>query len=319
MSRSSVFHSLDRAGANLADPVVTIGNFDGVHVGHRAIFEHTCDTARKLGVEAVAITFSPHPVRYFRPETGPFRLTTDEQKFELIQSCGIDAVVAVEFDEDLANLTPDEFVDTVIDGEIGAQHVVVGANFAFGKNRAGSTDDLRRIAARAGIETDILDEIEVAGDVVSSTRIREALRRGEVATAAQLLDRKYRLVGQIESGHGRGRDLGYPTANLAAENLVPGDGIYATYLHGPDDSVLPAATSIGTRPTFDDEGRTVEAHVLDRENLSLYGAPVELEFVEFLRPEREFESADELVDQMEKDVEQTREVLAERSTGPTSQ
>jgi len=311
MPNSSLFTELDRAADALADPVLTIGNFDGVHRGHRAIFERTRELADRLGGEAVAVTFSPHPVRFFRPDAEPFRLTTDDQKFQLIRETGIEVVVAVDFDAHLANLSPEDFVSAVIDGGLGAQHVVVGDNFAFGKDRAGTTDDLREIAGRAGIGTTILDEIEIDGGVVSSTRIREALRDGRVNRAENLLGRNYRLLGRVESGDARGRELGYPTANIAASNLVPGDGIYATYLHTPDESDLPAATSIGTRPTFEDGSRAVEAHAIDRDDLDLYGKSVELEFVEFLRPEREFDSARELVEQMERDTSRARGLLRE--------
>jgi len=231
----------------------------------------------------------------------------------LIRDCGIDSVVTLKFDDELASLAPEEFVAKIIDDGLGAQFVVVGANFAFGKNRAGSTEDLRRLSARAGIETDILDEVELGGEVVSSTRIREHLRDTDVSRAADLLDRNHRITGTIEKGAGRGREIGYPTANLAPKNLVPGDGIYATYLHVPDRGTLPAASSIGTRPTFDDEGRTVEAYVLDRDDLDLYGETVELEFVEFVRPEREFSSADPLTAQMEEDVEAVRNILKDSS------
>jgi len=309
MEQEGVFFDLDDAGRRLDAPVVTIGNFDGVHVGHQAIFERAIARAADAAVPSLALTFSPHPVRFFRPDTEEFRVTTDHQKFRLIGDNGIDEVLALQFDRSVAELEPDAFVDRIIDRGLEASRVIVGANFAFGKNRAGSTEDLEHLCGERGIEADICEKIEYAGDVVSSTRIRDALRDGDISAAADLLGRNHRVVGTVVDGAGRGRDLGYPTANISPDNLVPADGIYATYLHTSDGKRLPSASSIGTRPTFEGGDRTTECYVLEGEDWELYDEVVELEFVEFLRPERAFDDVDELVAQMDEDVRRTSEIL----------
>ncbi len=312
MDRSDVFSDLAEVDEQLDDPVVAIGNFDGLHIGHRAIFDRAIRRSEEADVPSLALTFSPHPVRFFRPDVEEFRLTTDRQKFALMLEAGVDAVFALEFDRKIANLSPREFVDALLADGLGASRVVVGANFAFGKERAGSTDDLRQICRERGIATDICEKIDSGGEVVSSTRIRKLLREGDIGEATDLLARRHRLVGTVVAGASRGRELGFPTANLAPENLVPGDGIYATFLHVPEHGRLPSATSIGHRPTFEDEsGRVAETYVLDHDELELYGEKVELEFVEYLREERAFDESDALVEQMRRDVRQTREILAD--------
>lgn len=311
MEQQGVFFDLDEAGRHVDSPVVTIGNFDGVHIGHQAIFDRAIARAREAGVPALALTFSPHPVLFFRPDLteSEFRVTTDEQKFELIRNTGIDSVLALHFDEQVANLEPEAFVERIIDDGLDASRVIVGDNFAFGKNRAGSTADLERLCGDRGIATEICEKIAYGGDVVSSTRIRNALSDGNVGAATDLLGRRHRLAGTVVEGEGRGRNLGFPTANISPDNLVPADGIYATYLHTPDGKRLPSASSIGTRPTFENSDRATECYVLEGEDWDLYDREVELEFVEFIRGERAYDEVDELVDQMEDDVRRTRAIL----------
>ena len=308
MQREGVFHDLDEAGRHLDSPVVTIGNFDGVHIGHRAIFDRANHYADDEGVASLALTFTPHPVRFFRPDADEFRLTTDDQKFRLIRGNGIDYVLALPFARSVANLAPEAFVERILDDGLGASRVIVGANFAFGKNRAGTTDDLERLCRERDIAADICEKVEYGGEVVSSTRIRGELEAGHVAEAAELLGHRHRVAGTVVEGDKRGRELGFPTANIEPDNLVPANGIYATFLH-TDGERLPSATSIGVRPTFDGGGRTTECYVLEGDDWDLYGEAVELEFVEFIRPERAFDDADALVAQMEEDVREIRKIL----------
>lgn len=309
VEQPAVYPTLPSARTELDEPVVTIGNFDGVHLGHQEIFERTHRHADRLDTAAVALTFVPHPVRYFRPETDEFRISTDQHKFELMIRHGLDGVVALPFDEQLASLEPAAFVDEIIADGLDASVVVVGTNFRFGRKRAGSTDDLERLAAERDIETEIVSEVERDGEVVSSTRIRKLLREGAVNEAAQLLTRPHRVCGTVVHGEKRGRTLGYPTANIDPENLIPANGIYATRLHVDGQPPLPAASSIGIRPTFDGEERRLESFVLDRDDLDLYDAEVEVEFIEYVRPEESFDSADALVSQMDDDVEAVRNIL----------
>lgn len=310
MGDPTIYYDLAEASENLQTPVVTIGNFDGVHVGHQAIFEWVAGRAHARGLPAVALTFRPHPVRYFRPDVPEFRLTPDDVKFRLMGDFGLDAVVALPFDEHLATLAPDAFVRTILLDGLNVDTVAVGANFRFGQGRAGSTDDLRRMAAERDVDTRIFEELEVEGEVVSSTRIREALADCDVSVAERLLGHPYSLYGTVVHGEKRGRQLGYPTANIDAEHLIPGDGIYAARLTVGRET-MPAATSIGVRPTFEGEQRTVEAFVLDApDDLDLYDRRVALDFVEFIRPEEEFETARALVAQMDDDVARVREILS---------
>ena len=304
-----VFRNLHDARAALDTPVVTIGNFDGVHLGHQEIFSRARQYADRRNVPAVALTFVPHPVRHFRPAASEFRITTDRQKFQLITDNGLDAVVALDFDAELAGLQPADFVDRIITEGLDASHVVVGSNFRFGRRRAGTTDDLQRLAADRGIDTEICAEVEYGGEVVSSTRIRNLLAEGSVGDAAVLLTRPHRVIGTVVHGEKRGRQLGYPTANIQPGNLLPADGVYATWLRVEGGEPLPAASSIGVRPTFDGQERRLESYVLGRDDLDLYDTDVGVEFIEFIRPERSFETVEALVDQMDKDVESVRRIL----------
>jgi len=306
-----VYHSLDDARDALERPVVPIGNFDGVHLGHRAIFDRANAIAEAAEPEhppVVGLTFRPHPVRFFKPDADDFRLMSDAQKFHHMGAAGLDAIVALSFDRDTADKPPEAFVRTIIDRGLAARHVVVGSNFRFGKNRAGSTEHLRRLCAELEIGCDVLEEVTHDGEVISSTRIRELLAEGEVGRAATLLGRPYALCGPVVSGAGRGRDLGYPTANIDPENpvLVP-HGVYASRINWNGQRHV-AATSIGVRPTFeDDDAVTVEAFVLDApDDFDLYDRRVELQLDDFLRPELAFESSQELVDQMDEDVASIR-------------
>ena len=309
MGPTGIFHDLETAREALSNPVVTIGNFDGVHRGHQTIFEWVVETARGRSVPSVALTFVPHPVRYFKPDADEFRLTTDREKFRLIDAAGLDAIVALTFDGHVASLHPDEFVARILHEGLGAGAVAVGANFRFGKGRAGTTDDLKRLADSHGIEPKIFSEVTVDDQAVSSTRIRDALRKGQVDQAEHLLGRPYRLSGTVVRGEQRGRELGYPTANIESEHLVPGHGIYATELI-LDDQAYPAATSIGVRPVFEGSSRTVEAFVLDApSDFDIYDREVHLDFHAYIRDERDFESADALVAQMDRDITDVRQAL----------
>lgn len=315
MGQPDVYHRAEEAGAAFDDPVLTLGNFDGLHLGHQKVIGRALERGREAHSPVLAVTFCPHPVRFFKPDAPPFRLTTDDQKFRQLLDTGVDAVLALEFDESLAELSPESFVDQIIHRDLGARRVVVGANFRFGEGRAGTTDDLDRLAGEREIEVDTCDELVVDGATVSSTRIREAVESADVETASRLLGRPYKLIGHVVHGDQRGRELGYPTANIEADTLLPGNGVYATRLHLDDGPSLPAATSIGVRPTFeDDEQRTVEAFVLELDpETDLYGEPVRLDFHKHLRPEREFDSAHRLVEQMSDDVSAVRDYFDEES------
>jgi riboflavin kinase / FMN adenylyltransferase len=297
--------------------VVTIGNFDGVHRGHHVVLGRVVERARSLGAQAVAITFDPHPLALLHPERAPQPLSTVDHKLELLAAEGIDAVLVMPFTHELAGQSPRQFVEESLVEGLGARVVVVGGDMRFGKANAGNVDTLRELGAELGFEVDVVaDEgFAAAGDRRwSSTWVRELVAAGDVEAAGDVLGRPHRVTGVVVHGDHRGRELGYPTANLAPDafGAIPADGVYAGWLNRLDGSAgerLPAAISVGTNPTFDGVGRRVEAYVLDRDDLDLYGDLVALEFTHRLRPTLRFSGVDDLVRQMADDVARCRVLL----------
>ena len=293
---------------------VTIGAYDGVHLGHRHVIGLLRDMAAPGRLETVVVTFDRHPATVVRPASAPKLLTDLEQKLELLASTGVDRTVVVHFDEARANETAEDFVTEVLVGALGARLVVVGRDFHFGHGRKGNVALLRDMGAVEGFETvGIALEDDDEGEPVSSTRIRGLLAAGDVRAAAELLGRCHEVRGTVAAGDGRGgAALGMPTANVAVptEILLPAEGIYAGRCRLADGRLLGAAVSLGRRPTFYAEGAPalLEAHLLGFEG-DLYGAPVRLEFVERLREERRFVSVEALVAQMRADVEQAEALL----------
>ncbi len=299
--------------------VVTLGNFDGVHQGHQAVLATVVERARDSGspgARAVAVTFDPHPVAVLHPERAPQIITSPGQRLDLLEATGLDAVLVMEFTRDLALWTPERFVVEVFVKALGASVVVVGEDTRFGVRNSGNVDTLRALGATHGFEVLTLTDIGEGGRW-SSSRVRALVTEGDVATAAAILGRPHQVSGEVVHGDHRGRELGYPTANLSQESdgLIPADGVYAGRLirpmlsGGAVDRVLPAAISIGTNPTFEGTQRRVEAYVLDRTDLDLYGETVVFEFVVRLRATEKFDSIAALVAQMADDVERARTVL----------
>jgi riboflavin kinase / FMN adenylyltransferase len=297
--------------------VVTLGNFDGVHRGHRAVLGAVVEQARATGARAVAVTFEPHPVAVLHPGRAPQLIAGPEQRLALLEGTGLDAVLVMEFTRELAAWTPEQFVRTVFVEALGARVVVVGKDTRFGVRNSGDVTTLRTLGREHGFEVLTLEDL--GGEVRwSSSRVRELVAAGDVSGAAEILGRPHRVSGTVVHGDHRGRELGYPTANLGpvVSGLVPADGVYAGWLLRPGlspghpDSTMPAAVSIGTNPTFDGTSRRVEAYVLDRTDLDLYGEDVALEFVERLRPTERYDSVEALLEQMAQDVERCRTVLS---------
>ncbi|KGN29979.1 riboflavin kinase [Knoellia sinensis KCTC 19936] len=299
--------------------VVTMGNFDGVHRGHKAVLSRLVEVGRERGLPTVAVTFEPHPIAVLFPERAPDLIAPGTIRDDLLAQTGLDGLLVLEFTKEFAKQSPEEFVkQTFVDG-LGAQVVVVGVDTRFGHKNVGDVDTLRELGERLGFEVIALEDV---GDGArwSSTSVRDALARGDVATAARTLGRPHRVVGTVVHGHHRGRDLGFPTANLSPTSigLVPAEGVYAGWLTrldrapGEPDRTMPAAISIGTNPTFNTQDRrTVEAYVLDRDDLDLYDERVVIEFVEHIRPTLRFDSIEDLMEAMTKDVEQARTVLTQ--------
>ncbi len=312
--------SLDDVPDDLGPTVATLGNFDGVHRGHRAVLDTVITAARARGLAAVAVTFDPHPVAVLHPERAPKEICGLEHRLDLLEQAGLDGVVVVEFTRDYARLTPEEFVvETFVEG-LRSEVVVIGRDSRFGLHNSGDAGTMRRLGEEHGFEVVVqgtVGEVDEGVRALSSTALREAIVRGDVEEAAEILGRPHRVSGEVVHGYKRGRDLGYPTANLSAdsEGLVPADGVYAGWLERPElpvdhpDRRLPAAISVGTNPTFEDVERSVEAYVLDRDDLELYGEVVWVELARRLRDNLRFESVEALMEQMAADVDQTRALL----------
>jgi len=293
---------------------VAIGVFDGLHLGHRAILERALARARAAGVRSVVMSFDPHPDVVLARERfhSPPPLTPLGERRERLAAMGIDAFDVLPFTRELASLEPEAFVDRHLVGPHAPVALVVGEGFALGRGRSGNVERLRAIGGMRGFEVEAVPLVVLDGAPVSSTRIRALLAEGKVAETTRLLGRRYTLRGTVVTGDGRGRELGYPTANLRLyeDRVVPADGIYAVLARlGDEPALRKAAMSIGVRPTFDGALRTLEVHLLDWSG-DLVGRPLEVEFVDWLRPELRFENAKALIAAMDRDVAETRRKLA---------
>lgn len=295
--------------------VVAIGKFDGVHIGHRAVIERMRQDAAEVGARTVAVTFDRNPLEVLRPELCPENVVATERKLDLLGELDIDATLLLTFDRQLASLEAEEFVRSILVDALKVRTVLVGRDFRFGRGGAGTPDLLRELGPRYDFAVGVVDDVYPEGSDrrVSSTWIRELLSDGDVTGAARVLGRPVTVSGEVVHGLKRGRELGFPTANLSelVDALIPADGVYAGWLHDHESGIRhPAAISVGTNPTFDDvERRQVEAHVLDETELDLYGHPVTVEFTDHLRGMVAFEGMEALVAQIAEDVSQARRRL----------
>ncbi len=300
----------------LRRPVLTIGNFDGLHVGHRAIMRTVVARARDLGGEAVVYTFEPHPRKVLRPDRPPQLLTTLDQKIELLEEMGIDIAIFEPFDREFAAMEPSTFVSEYIHRRIRPMEVFVGYDFRFGRDREGSMRLLTEMGPRLGFSVTIVPEVTIDGRDVNSTRIRELLSEGDVRETQRLLGRPFCTRGIIVEGQRRGRTLGFPTANISPQNeVLPGAGVYAGWARFVDDGdpargvEIPSVMNVGRRPTFNDDMSFVaEAHLIDFEG-DVYGRRIDLTFERRLRAERKFAGPEELKVQIAKDVAEARRWL----------
>lgn len=297
--------------------VVTIGNFDGMHQGHRRVIATCRDRAARRGVQAVACTFDPHPRQVHHPDSALALINPLQDRLDAMAATGLDATFVIHYDESVYTLNAEEFVRTYLVDTLGAVEVVVGEDFRFGKGNEGTIDTLRELGRTYGFDVVMVADIEAPeGRRWSSSWVRELLSEGDVAGAARVLGHLHRIRGVVQHGFKRGRELGFPTANLqeGIEGVVPADGVYAGWLvrQVPGTTAgefLPAAISVGTNPQFDGEQRTVEAHVLGRSDLNLYGERVAVTFVSRIRPMMTFDSLDALLEQMDDDLRVTAFVL----------
>ncbi len=298
---------------SLRGAVIALGNFDGFHIGHQAVAKEAIDWARAEGRPAIIATFDPHPVRFFKPDVPPFRLTTLEQRQELYLAAGASAMLVFHFDAELSGTSAEDFIGKILIDRLGASGVVTGEDFSFGKGAKGDVALLRSHGGPLGLETRTVGAVMDGGAPVSSSRVREALRDGDPQEAARLLTRPFAIRGIVRHGDKRGREIGYPTANLFIEHyLRPRYGIYAvTGRILATGEVLQGAANIGVRPQFDPPRELLEPHFFDF-SADLYGQEIEVAFHHFLRGEAKFDTLDDLIAQMEKDCLAARTLLSAR-------
>ena len=308
-----LYNGLQTIPQPLSRSTVAIGSFDGVHLGHQALIQKAVEDADRNGRDTVVFTFDRHPAELLRPENAPELITTSAQRIALIQEMGVDIMVIAAFDMELANTDRDTFLSKILKGLLGAEAIVEGNDFCFGKNRAGDVNYLRSMESGYNFELHALDPVMVEGAPASSSRIRGLIRTAQFKEAEMVLGHGYFLEGVVVHGQHLGRVLGFPTINLELfeRQVVPKDGIYAVLVTLQDGRIVQGACSIGNRPTVESAGRSVETNLLEF-NEDLYGQKVSIRFISFLRSEIKFNNLDDLVDQMKIDVKNVREVLQNR-------
>lgn len=309
------FKGISDVPAGFGPSVVTLGNFDGVHRGHQEVLRNLVSDARKRGAKAVAITFDPHPAKVHRPDSAPGQIMSLADRVATMAATGLDAVLVLHYTLDFAQQSAEEFVQSTFVDALKATSVVIGHDVRFGRDNSGDLATMQRLGTKFGFDVEVIGEFGTERRC-SSTWVREALEHGDVRTAAEVLGRAHHMRGTVVHGAARGRELGFPTANLAPDSsgYIPADGIYAGWLVDEAASRWPAAISVGSNPTFEGVSRQVEAHVIDRpeeavEDFNLYGQSVTVEFVEHLRGMVAYTGPEALIEQMCKDVVQAREVL----------
>jgi riboflavin kinase/FMN adenylyltransferase len=290
----------------LRNPVLTIGNFDGVHRGHLALFDKVKERAGAVGGQSAVMTFEPHPIRIMKPGNGPLLITPTKQKMELIGKAGIDVLLCIPFTREFASISARDFVKTVLVDTIGIKELVVGYDYTFGRNREGNIPLLREMGEEIGFVVHLLEPIHIEDTLVSSTSIRKLIQEGKLSDAKRLLGRDYQVQGTVVKGRDRGgRLLGYPTANLKPEEeLLPKTGVYAVIVI-IDEEQYNGVTNVGYNPTFGDKALSVETHVLDYSG-DLVGKSIKINFLSRLRDEKSFRHVQELIDQIGKDIEKAR-------------
>jgi riboflavin kinase/FMN adenylyltransferase len=307
---SRVVHWQDHLPAECQGGAVAVGNFDGAHRGHAALVAQLRRHAHEAGGPAVAVTFAPHPIEVLHPGARVLLLTTPEDRADLLHALGTDHVITLRTTPDLLALGPADFFAFVLRDRLRARHLVEGANFRFGHDRAGDVHTLAALCAGAGVGLSVVEAVGLLGGEVSSSRIRACLQAGDVAGARELLGRDYRIHGTVVTGARRGRTIGFPTANLGSvPTVVPGEGVYAVRAFPPGGEAWPAAANVGPAPTFGEQERRIEVHLIGFTG-DLYGRELGVEFVARLRDTRPFSGVAELVAQLHRDVAQAQEALA---------
>ena len=300
---------IDRLTRRLVNPVVTLGNFDGIHLGHQKIFERVKTEASRMGGESVVITFEPHPLKVLSPKSCPPLLTPLRKKILLIEQLGMEVVLCIEFTRTFSEISPSDFVKNILVDKVGAHKVIVGYNFHFGKNKKGNPQTLKQMGSLFNLQVEIIDSLIIEGTTVSSSKIRELIKKGQVEKASRLLGRHYSISGKVIEGAKRGHLLGFPTANLEIfKELTPLHGVYAVEVQWNGQSFNGVA-NVGQNPTFQTEGEgkiSSEVYILDF-NQDIYGEEIQIDFVRRIRGEARFDSIAQLITQIQKDIEWAQE------------
>ena len=303
-----IFRHVNDPGLTLQASVVTLGNFDGIHLGHQALIGGTVAEAKRLGISSVVLTFEPHPLKVLAPDRAPKMLLTHKEKMQLLQDLGVDVVVVQHFNLAFAKLSAEDFVRGLLVGKLRPKKIWVGRDLRFGQGRSGSVDDLGRWGADMGFQVSVVEPILVDGVRVSSSHIRQLIGNGSVDQVRPLLGRYHFISGRVTTGHRRGRDLGFPTANIATRTeMLPLDGIYATLFHLGERNLL-SVSSVGLNPTFGAGPRSIESFILNF-NDDIYGEAVRLSFVMRIREEKKFASVEDLITQIRSDVKSAETIF----------
>src|SRR3990172_10352139 len=295
----------------LKTPIIALGNFDGVHLGHQEILKRVVEKARRKGGTGIVVTFEPHPLKILSPGKCPPLIISFREKAELLEQAGIDILACLHFDREFAGLNPSEFVDKIIVEGIGAKEVFVGYDFAFGKGREGDTNTLKKLGKKFGFDVNVVEPIRVANKTVSSTLIRNLIREGNVREASIYLGRYNSVRGRIIGGDKRGRKLGFPTANIHPHHdLIPKEGVYIGEVHLHDNKNYKSLINIGTRPTFGEHELNIEAFIFDFDK-DIYGEFLKVSFLERIRDEVRFETSELLISQMTEDLKKAKKFFGE--------
>lgn len=309
-----IFEGIESIERSLRNPVLTIGNFDGVHRGHQVLFDKARQWAKLLKGESVVMTFNPHPLQVLAPGRGPFFITTHKRKLELIEACGIDVAIVVPFNAEFAKISAEEFVKSLLVDRIGLKAIVVGADYRFGYGREGDTSFLKQMGGQFGFKVETMSGVQMDGTVVSSTLIRRLIQDGDLREANRLLGRPYEIEGTVVPGRQRGaKVLGFPTANLRLSGQAPPrPGVYAVEVE-VDQQRFGGAANVGFNPTFGGTELSIEVHIFDFDR-NIYGSSIRVFFIDRLRDERRFPGPQELAEQIRKDLQKARELLNKRES-----
>src|SRR3990172_6957389 len=300
---------LNKITTKFGNSVLTLGNFDGLHLGHQELVKMVIARAKETGAVSLVVTFRPHPLKVLAPDKCPPLISIYEEKIQLFENLGIDVLVKIPFTLDFSAMSPKDFVKDILCGMLGAKEIFVGYNYRFGKGREGNIQTLKKLGEEYGFVVREVEQVAINGEIISSTKIRHLLRDGEVGHAARLLGRTYAMSGVVVKGDGRGNGLGFPTANIAPKHaIVPAHGGYAVRLL-VREKFYNGIANIGLRPTFNKQNLTIEVHIFDF-NEDIYGEEISLYFVRRIRGEKKFADADELIRQIEADIKSAKEILA---------